>query len=336
MKKVIYIILCLLVPYIGSSQGLHFSQFYNAPILLNPANTGLHVGADWRAGVNYRSQWLTVPVPYNTSSVWADFGLLKNNETSWLGLGGAVWRDVAGNGDLALTKAQLNMAYHVKLDDKSTLSGGLAAAYSQRSVDLSKLTFEAQWDEFTFNTAISNQEANITQKTSFIDLSAGFNYTYYNQDDLSINVSLGAMHINRPLESFYGESNRLGIRPIVYVGAIYKAGTAVIISPSVYYTSQKKASELVFGSLFNINLNSGSANLTANEFILGTHMRLGDAVIASTGYKWKNYQFMVSYDHTISDMQRGNNSLGAFELSLILQGPYNSDDNTAAYGCPRF
>lgn len=338
MKKIFYILCLLASPSFGIAQGLHFSQYYNAPILLNPANTGLLTDADWRAGVNYRSQWLTVPIPYNTSSVFADFGLFKNSlENSWLGAGFAIWRDKAGNGDLALTKVQGNLAYHINTSDKGTLSAGLSAAYSQRTVDLNKLTFEAQWDEFSFNTSIPNQENNLTQKTAFVDLAAGMNYSFYNENDFSLKISMAAMHINRPLESFYGESNRLGIRPLMHIEAIYKASTTLIITPSVYYTSQKKASELVFGSLLNINVNgTNSANLVANEFILGTHYRYNDAIIASAGYKWKNYQLMVNYDHTISDMSKGNNSVGAFEFSLILQGPYSTDDVTKAYNCPRF
>ena len=74
MKRII-ILICLLAPMASFGQGMHFSQFYNAPLLLNPANTGFHTDGDMRVGMNYRSQWLTVPVPYTTSSAFADFGI---------------------------------------------------------------------------------------------------------------------------------------------------------------------------------------------------------------------------------------------------------------------
>jgi hypothetical protein len=46
---------------------------------------------------------------------------------------------------------------------------------------------------------------------------------------------------------------------------------------------------------------------------------------------------MVNYDHTISQLSKGNGGVGAFEFSLILQGNYRKDDgNRKIYGCPRF
>ncbi len=322
----------------SNAQGLHFSQFYNAPILLNPANTGIIKDGEWRAGGNYRTQWFTIPVPYNTSSVFVDFALMKNKwETSWIGLGGAFWRDVAGNGNLSLNKFQTNLSYHVMLNEKSTLSGGLGIAKSQRAIDISKLTFDAQWNEFTFDRSISNRENIGRNQTDFWDMSAGINFSSYNQENMAFKISLAAMHINRPLESFYGESNKMGVRPIANVEVIYKASNMMIITPSVYYTSQKKASELIFGSLFNLNVSgSKEMTLTPNEFIMGVHYRYKDAAIGSMGYRWNKYQLMMSYDHTLSKLNIANKGIGAFEFSFMAQGSMEKNDDTKMYSCPRF
>src|SRR5688572_11237773 len=80
----------------ATGQGLHFSQYYNAPLLLNPANTALMPESDYRIGVNYRQQWAAIPVPYKTISAYADFQALRNkNLTNWMGLGLAFWNDKA-------------------------------------------------------------------------------------------------------------------------------------------------------------------------------------------------------------------------------------------------
>ena len=78
MKKLVIVLFscCFTTSLFG--QGLHFSQYYNAPMLINPANTGLIEDYDWRAGVNYRNQGATIPIPYNTSSVFADAALLND------------------------------------------------------------------------------------------------------------------------------------------------------------------------------------------------------------------------------------------------------------------
>lgn len=333
MKRII-ILICLLIPALSWGQGLHFSQFYNAPMLLNPGNTGLHTSGDMRVGINYRSQWLTVPVPYSTTSAFADFGINKGNEGNWLGAGVAVWQDRAGDGDLSLTKVQGNLAYHILTSERSSLSLGMSGAYAQRSVDFSKLTFERQWDEFSFNTSVSNGENFRRQKTTFVDLGVGAVYNHFNQNDFALKISVAAIHINRPMESFFGESNKLGIRPLIHVEGIYKASPSFIVTPSIYYTSQKKASELVFGSLYTVNVNTTGG--IANELLLGTHYRLNDAVIASLGYRYKHYQLMMSYDHTVSDFQRANQSIGAFEFSIIMERPYQGENTSQSLSCPRF
>ena len=53
------------------SQDLHFSQYFNTPLLVNPANTGFAPDVDWRAGINYRNQYSSLTAnPYKTMSAW--------------------------------------------------------------------------------------------------------------------------------------------------------------------------------------------------------------------------------------------------------------------------
>src|SRR5687768_13145294 len=80
----------------AAAQGIHFSQYYNAPILLNPANTALMPEADYRVGFNYRKQWASIPVPYKTTSAYADFQAMRTrNESNWLGVGVGFFSDKA-------------------------------------------------------------------------------------------------------------------------------------------------------------------------------------------------------------------------------------------------
>lgn len=338
MKKYLFMLLGTFITTLSDAQDLHFSQYYNSPILLNPANTGMLENSDWRAGVNYRNQGATIPVPYNTFSLFSDFTLFHNKwENAWLGTGFAIWRDVAGNGDLALTKVQGNLAAHILTGDKTNFSVGLGVAYNQRSVDFSKLTYDVQWDEFTFNKNVANQETFTVQKTTFLDVNAGANFTYYNNDNLFFKLSLAASHLSQPVETFYGASNKLGIRPIVNLELVYKAGDNLMLTPSVYYTRQKKASELVGGILMGLNASGETLTFNANEILIGAYYRNKDAIIGAAGYKWKQNKIMVSYDHNISQLSVATKGMGAMEISLIVQGKYkNSEERVRMYGCPRF
>src|SRR5450432_4759744 len=77
------------------AQDLHFSQWFNNPLLTNPANTGFIPDADYRLGASYRNQYSNImAVPYKTMSIFGDAQVFRNRiETGWLGLGGVILRD---------------------------------------------------------------------------------------------------------------------------------------------------------------------------------------------------------------------------------------------------
>ncbi len=75
----LYKIVCLALLISGSvlqAQDIHFSQYNQAPLALNPALTGLNA-CDWRATLNYRNQWASVTIPYVTYAASLDLPLIK-------------------------------------------------------------------------------------------------------------------------------------------------------------------------------------------------------------------------------------------------------------------
>jgi len=318
------------------AQGLHFSQYYNTPLLLSPANTALMPESDFRVGANYRSQWGNVPAPFRTISAFGDCQLLRNaNSTNWLGVGGAFFSDVAGNGNLALTKFQVSAAYHLQLGDYNMISVGLGAAYVQRSVDFGKLTFDTQWDGFTFNPKSANGEAYSFQKTSYADISAGVNYAFFPNENVYVKLGAGLLHINQPRESFYKMDNKLGMRPTGNLDMLFRVSDALIADISGYYTYQKGASESVFGAQFSYNVTPKEHR--PSIFILGLYHRLNDAIIPVVGFEWSKIRLTTSVDITTSGMSSATGGYGAFEISLVYQGLYNAGShNRNTYNCPRF
>lgn len=327
---------CCLLHSEAGAQGMHFSQYYNAPMLLNPANTGLMSDYDYRVGVNFRNQWASLPVPYKTFSAYTDFQLFrKQQETNWMGAGLAFYNDKAGNGDLSLTRIEGFMAYHIEIGTTSMISGGLAAAYVQRSVDFAKLTFNDQWDGMLFNTTMANNEQPGAVKTNYFDVSAGLNYALFPNENVYVKIGAGVSHLNQPKESFYGMINKMGFRPTGNVDALFRLSSTVTLNPSVYYSSEKIASELVYGTLFTINV-AGDQRL-GQSVILGAYHRYGDAVIATAGMDWAGFRTMISYDVTASGLSAYNGSNGAFEIGVRWQGSYGAGSNDRkVYNCPRF
>ncbi|HTO14345.1 MAG TPA: PorP/SprF family type IX secretion system membrane protein [Edaphocola sp.] len=336
IRVVILTFLIILLSLFSKGQGIHFSQYYNAPQLVNPANTGLMPQEDFSAGVNYREQWTSVPAPFKTLSAHGDFQLMRNrNVSNWMGVGLAFYSDKAGDGILALNKIQASLAYHVQMGDYNMLSAGITTAYIHRSIDFDRLTFDAQWDGFEFDRSKPQNEPYSRQSLSYLDFTLGINYAFFPNENFYIKAGFGLMHLNRPNESFYKSDNRLGIRPIANMEMIIKTGDNLIINPSLYYSNQKKASELVFGSLFNVAL--GNEMDFNNVFFAGLFYRLGDGYIPVIGTEWNRFRVMFSYDVTISPLTAANRSKGAFELGIVFKSLYGEvSKGRDSYNCPRF
>lgn len=307
----------------GRAQDLHFSQFFNNPLLTNPANTGFIPDADYRLGASYRNQYSNImAVPYKTISIYGDAQVFRNKiETGWLGLGGVILRDVAGTGSLTSTKIYGSLAYHQMLGLSSLLTAGFNVGWANKRIDQSKLTFPDQFDGRFFDGTLPTSVQLLNNSVSYFDMQAGLNYAYFPTENIYINAGYSIHHVNQPKETFFednGES-KLDMRHIGFLNGIFKMNENVIINPNVYYTTQAKSSELVLGLNGAYNLSGDGSK----QLIGGLYYRYGDAVVPMVGLEINNIRFTFSYDVTTSSLKNYNHSMGASEFNLLKKGFYN-------------
>lgn len=324
----------------SKSQDMHFTQWFNAPLITNPANTGFIPDADYRLGANYRNQWSAVmTVPYKTFSIWGDVQLFRDRiESGWLGLGGVLLRDVAGSGSLTSTKAYLSVAYHQMIGEAHLLSFGMNAGWANKRINSANLKFPDQFDGKFFDNTLPTSVVLDNPQTNYLDVQAGLNYAFFPTDKLYVNGGISAWHLNRPRESFFtsdplGFDARISPRYTAFINSSYKLNDDVIINPMAYFSTQAKASELVFGGNVHYNL-SGDGE---TQLIGGIYMRPGDAVAPMVGFEWKSIRLMFTYDVTTSSMKQFNNSRGAYEFSLLQHGLFDQyNGNQRQSWCPTF
>ena len=65
-------ILFLFLGLYNLAQDIHFSQFNDLPLALNPSLAG-NMDGTVRTGTLYRNQWNTVSVPFESIALYADF-----------------------------------------------------------------------------------------------------------------------------------------------------------------------------------------------------------------------------------------------------------------------
>jgi len=327
----------LLLANSSNAQDLHFSQYTNSPLLINPANTGFSPDYDYRIGINHRTQWAATNVPYKTMSAWTDAQLFKKKlETSWIGVGAIFLNDVAGTGNLTSIKSFLNIAYHQQLDDNNLLSIGLSGGFVQKRIDYTKLTFDEQWNGRFFDIDLPSNEPFVTNNASYIDLNAGINYSWFANDNFYLNFGVSMMHLNTPSETFFNPltvNAKLSRRYNFFANASIKLSDMLILNPHVYYSKMSTSEEAVIGFNGQYNLSGDGGS----QLLFGAYYRNKDAIAPAIGYQVNNVQLMFNYDATISTLTSYNPFRSAYEFSLIWNGIYGGlEGNERAMKCPKF
>ncbi len=307
------------------AQQLHFSQYFNTPLLINPANTGFNPDYDYRFGGSYRNQWANIMTnPYKTMNLWGDAQLFTERiESGWAGIGGTLYKDQAGSGNLTSTQGYLSLAYHQMLGNSSLLSLGFSGGIVSTQIDVSKLVFDNwNYNSQSFYTGNLN---NINSNSSHFDLQVGLNYALFASNTAYYNVGISAMHLNKPKENFLvstnNESQSVPIRTNLFLNANFKIEDLWILNPNLYFSNSARKNEILLG----INANRNLSGDGIKQLIFGLYYRSNDALIPMLGYQLNDTKVSISYDVTTSALGAFNHAKGGYELSIMKNGSYKKD-----------
>ena len=339
-KSLIFILFQVATGLSLEAQDLHFSQWFNEPLLTNPANTGFIPDADYRIGANYRNQWSSVmSQPYKTMSIWGDAQVFRSRiQSGWLGLGGAILHDVAGAGSLSTTEVYGSIAYHQMLGYSSLLSIGFNTGWVNKTINSTNLKLPDQFDGKFFDSNVPTGVVIDNPNINYFDMQVGMNYAYFPDKNTYMNAGFSVQHINSPQETFFnndpvGSSNKIPARFIGFINGSFKTSDMVIINPMAYYSVQADAHEMVAGLNLQYNL-SGHVD---HQLVGGLYFRQGDAIFPMVAFLYKNIHLMFSFDVTTSSLKQYNNGNGAWEFAVMRPGyysDYNGNRNQSL--CPTF
>lgn len=340
MRVILYISLLFFANLIFA-QDLHFTQYFAAPLHVNPALTGYY-DADYRIGANFKQQWPWARdnslSNYRSLSIYGDMAMLKYKglSKSWMGGGIVLYNDNAGDGNLTINKVGVNLAYHIVLDrnQRFVLSAGAGANFISKRIDYSALFFDAQWSDNAFDTGLPNQEANSSDGIIYADISAGLMFSFKIHKYLSAQLGLGMSHLNRPKESFYGLSNRLGLRPLIHGGVNWSITERIHIEPGFYYTYQKKAQEGILKLMTGLHPQK-KGFLNESIFYLGLAYRTKDALVPMLGFEYKRWKTILNYDVNLSKLTVASKGVGGLEVSVVYLGIRPINQRKLRIPCPR-
>ncbi len=316
-RLIIFIfIIGFLAPKISISQDLHYSQYLNSPLNLNPALTA-YSQANYRLILNNRNQWASVTVPYKTFSGSFDFKFLNRKKSrDYFGLGVIFNKDEAGDSHYGTSQVGISLSWVKSLSRKNhhILAFGIQGSFFQRSIDYSQLYFPEQWDG---NISVTNHHSEIftTESYVFTDIAAGAHYLYTPNRYFKINSGVSVWHLTRPVQSLMSnEESRLSIKTQVYSEAEIATNTRFDILPSVYVSLQSPYKEIVFGTKFYYKIQKTRRRFMALS--TGIYGRNKDALILFTGMDYKNARLGISYDINLSPLKAASQYQGGMEISL--------------------
>ncbi|MDQ6812475.1 MAG: PorP/SprF family type IX secretion system membrane protein, partial [Bacteroidota bacterium] len=252
-------VLACLLPDKAEAQDIHFSQFFETPLLRNPSLAGLFNG-DIRVQGVYRDQWASVTVPYKTGSFNIEYKKPIGQADDFITTGLQLVYDKAGTTNFTTTNVLPAVNYHKALgSDKSTyLSLGFMGGLVQRRIDRSKMTTNSQYDGNGYNPSLADGESFVNDNFSYLDGSVGMTFSSAlspDRPDDNYYIGVGFHHLNRPKNSFYH-------RPEIELSPkwVYSAGVRFGVSETSYltiqadHTTQGPSKETIVGAMYSIKI----------------------------------------------------------------------------------
>lgn len=323
-------VFCLLT----SAQDIHFSQFFEAPLLRNPSLAGIFAG-DVRVQAVYRDQWNSVTTAYKTVSVNGEYKMPVGKANDFVTIGLQLLQDRAGTISWVSTHVLPAINYHKSLSNQRTsyLSLGFMGGWVQKRFDRTKMTTNSLYE------GLGDGEINLQPQYSYWDASVGMSYNAQLNENPENNFYLGVAyhHFNRPKNSFFRDP-RIELAPKTDVSA----GLRFAVNDASYLTLQGNQSfqgpfqETMIGGLYGLKLGYDTEK-PAYVVHGGAFLRVNDALIPVVKVDYNPFSFSFSYDVNVSKLKTSSYGRGGFELGLSYVGFLDRDNSTLnAVVCPRF
>jgi len=315
----------LIIPFISFSiysnkivaQDLHYSQYFNSPLNLNPALTS-YTQSQYRFTLNNKNQWASVTIPYKTLSASFETKILNfKRKRTFVGLGVLFNKDEAGDSKYGTTQAGISLSMVKSLNHRNSniISLGIQGAFYQRSIDYTQLYFPEQWNGSISTIGSGNSETFTVNQFSFIDLSAGINWFWAPSSILKFNTGFSSWHLNRPNQSLMDdESANLHIKYQIYTDIEITTNQPFNILPGIFYANQGPYQEFIIGARLYYKIHQNRKKFFAMS--TGLFMRGNDALILYAGMDYKNLKLGITYDVNTSSLSTASNYLGGMEVSL--------------------
>ncbi|MES2774162.1 MAG: PorP/SprF family type IX secretion system membrane protein [Bacteroidota bacterium] len=324
------------------AQDIHLSQFFETPLLRNPALAGVFTG-DIRLHGVYRNQWASVAYPYQTSVFNGEYKFGVGQADDFMTIGLSTVYDVAGVQQLKTLQVMPVINFHKSLNGNknSYLSAGFMAGFVQRQFNGKNLTFDNQYQGGRYNPFAGTAENFIGLNSSFADMATGLSYNSTIGEYTNYYIGASYWHFNKPKASYMAANIQLNPKWQLNAGIKGWISDKVELQAELNYLKQGQYTQTIGGVLFSYSLTDNLANpeeaISALKIGGGVLMRLNDAIIPMFKLSYNHIDVGISYDINTSNLKTASQGAGGYELSLSYRAFTHSTNSTLnSIRCPRF
>ncbi|RYY38247.1 MAG: type IX secretion system membrane protein PorP/SprF [Chitinophagaceae bacterium] len=331
MKKLLLLLGAATMTQLVYSQDINLSQFYEMPLLRNPALAGMFRG-DVRMAAAYRSQWNSATTAYKTQALGVEskFGVGSGND--YLSLGLQITNDVAGDSKLGKTGVLPVVTYHKLLSESrdAYLSVGFIGGMVQQRFDPTGLKFDDQFVNGAYSAANPTRQTFTNTNVRYWDAGVGISYSSNAGSDVKYYIGGAYYHFNQPKVAFNPVTDiRLNAKMSLNVGL--SVPTSEFDNLTLYGDLfQQGGSNLTqAGFLFRHDLQQQGDEGETVSISGGVFYRFNDAIAPVVKLDFYQWSIGASYDASISRVKGATNGRGGFEITLSYKNFLNIRNSSA-------
>lgn len=317
MRKVLFITIGMLAAAAVHAQDINFSQFYELPLLRNPALAGDFRG-DIRVTSAFRNQWSSVTVPYQTQALGVELKLGGRNSDTYGSLGMQITNDVAGDSKLGKTQLFPMVAIHIPVsaNRNNYFTAGFLGGAVQQRFDPSKLTFDDQFVNGAYSATNPTRQVFNNTNVLYWDLAMGVKLSGEMGVDTRYFIGGGWFHLFKPKVAFEPSSDvRLNHKYVVNAGLSLPTSDFDRVILYFDYFMQGGYNQGQGGFLYKHDFLQEDQDYTFS-MAGGLFYRLNDAVVPVIKIDYYNWSAGFTYDVNVSKLVKASQSRGGFELTL--------------------
>jgi type IX secretion system PorP/SprF family membrane protein len=336
MKKILMGMMLGGTALAAGAQDVNFSQFYELPMLRNPALAGNFRGDIKTVGA-FRSQWGSVTTPYKTMALGTEMRFGVGASDNYITLGTQVTNDVAGDSKLSRTQLMPVLAFHKSLnsDQDAYLSAGFIGGFVQQRYDASGLTFADQFVNGAYSPTNPTRQRLPSSNITYMDAGAGISYS--NVLGYGTRYYLGAalFHFNQPRVAFDNANDiRLNQKFVINGGLSAPTGDRDRVILYGDYFTQGGHSQAQGGVMYRHSMVEEDDDY-GMSLSLGGFYRWNDAIVPVVKLDYYNFGFGLTYDVNMSKLTKASSARGGFELTVTYSNFLNiRNSSSMKVRCP--